>query len=234
MSDVGEVAKAVQKLSEFGSKALGSADKLGMFLGQILKEPVVEAVGIFTDRIKFARWKRIVEMQIEVNALLESRKIGETRGVPPKLAIPLLQEASLEDDSDLQALWNRLLVNAMDPAFCGDLRAGFIDMIRGLSGRDVRILDFIYKVLKADNKLRPIEGVLGFAFDKEAVTRSLLISEADYQVSIFNLMRIQCVAPALIKSTGISFGGEPTTIYKGTDSVTITPLGVEFVQACME
>jgi hypothetical protein len=234
VSDVEEIAKAVQKASDLGVKALETGAKVGGFFAQVFKEPITEVAGILTDRLKFARWKRLVEMQSQVNEILSSKKISDTRSVPPKFALPLLEEASLEDDATLQQLWSHLLANAMDPKFAGDLRVGFVEMIKGLTAQDARILAFFYGVLKSENRLAPLEGVIQYTLKKEQIMQALAISEADYQVSAFNLMRIQCIAPAVLKTTGISFGDEATTIYKGIDAVTLTPLGVKFAQACME
>ncbi len=234
MSDVGEIAKAVQKASDLGVKAIETGEKVGGFFAQVFKEPITEVAGILTDRLKFARWKRLVEMQSQVNEILSSKKILDTRSVPPKFALPLLEEASLEDDANLQQLWSHLLANAMDPKFAGDLRVGFVEMIKGLTAQDAQILAFFYGVLKRENRLAPLEGVIQYSLKKEQIMQALAISEADYQVSAFNLMRIQCIAPAVLKTTGISFGDEATTIYKGIDAVTLTPLGIKFAQACME
>ncbi len=234
MSDVGEIAKAVQKASDLGVKAIETGEKVGGFFAQVFKEPITEVAGILTDRLKFARGKRLVEMQSQVNEILSSKKILDTRSVPPKFALPLLEEASLEDDANLQQLWSHLLANAMDPKFAGDLRVGFVEMIKGLTAQDAQILAFFYGVLKRENRLAPLEGVIQYSLKKEQIMQALAISEADYQVSAFNLMRIQCIAPAVLKTTGISFGDEATTIYKGIDAVTLTPLGIKFAQACME
>ncbi len=234
MSDAEEIAKAVQKASDLGVKALETTEKVGGFFAQVFKEPITEVAGMLTDRLKFARWKRLVDMQSQVNEILSSRRISETRSVPPKLALPILEEASLEDDTDLQKLWSHLLVNAMDPSFPGDLRVGFVEMIKGLTALDAKILEFFYQILKREGHLSPLEGVIQYSLKKEQIMQALSISEADYQVSAFNLMRVQCIAPAVLKTSGISFGDEQTTIYKGIDAVTLTPLGVKFAQACME
>jgi hypothetical protein len=234
MSDIEEIARAVQKASDLGVKAIEISEKVGGFFAQVFKEPITEVAGMLTDRLKFSRWKRLVEMQDQVNDLLASREITETRPVAPKLALPLMEEASLENDPTLQQLWNHLLANAMDPSFLGDLRVGFIEMIKGLTALDAKILDFFYLVLKGEGRLMPLEGVIKYSLKKEQIMQALNISESDYQVCAFNLMRIQCIAPAVISATGISFGDEPTTIYKGIDAVTLTPLGVRFAQACME
>ena len=234
MSDIEEISKADQKASDLGVKALETGEKVGSFFAQVFKEPITEVSGMLTDRLKFARWKRLVELQSQVNEILSNRLISDTRSVAPKLALPLLEEASLEEDADLQKLWSHLLANAMDPSFSGDLRTGFVEMIKGLTALDAGILEFFYKVLKREGHLTPLEGVIQYSLKKEQIMQSLNTTEADYQVSAFNLMRIQCIAPAVLKATGISFGDEATTIYKGIDAVTLTPLGVKFAQACME
>ena len=215
-------------------KAIGTTEKVGGFFAQVFKEPITEVAGMLTDRLKFARWTRLVDMQSQVNEILSNRHISDTRSVPPKLALPLLEEASLEDDTDLQKLWSHLLANAMDPSFSGDLRTGFVEMIKGLTALDAKILEFFYLVLKREGHLSPLEGVIQHSLKKEQIMQALSITEADYQVSAFNLMRVQCIAPAVLKTSGISFGDEATTIYKGIDAVTLTPLGVKFSQACME
>jgi hypothetical protein len=234
MSDIEEIAKAVQKASDLGLKALETTEKVGGFFAQVFKEPITEVAGMLTDRLKFARLRRLIDMQSQVNEILSNRLISETRTVSPKLALPLLEEASLEDDADLQQLWNHLLVNAMDPSFEGDLRIGFVEMIRGLTALDAKLIEFFFQLLKREGRLLPLESVIQYSLKKEQIMQALSISEADYQVSAFNLMRVQCIAPAVLKNTGISFGDEATTIYKGIDAVTLTPLGVRFAQACME
>lgn len=234
MSDAEEIAKAVQKASDLGIKALETSDKVGGFFAQVFKEPITEISGMLTDRLKFARWRRLVEMQGEVNEILKTRSLSDTRSVPPKLALPLLQEASIEDDSDLQKLWNHLLANAMDPTFAGDVRVGFVDMLKGITAQDAKVLILFYGVLKQSGQLAPLENVIDYSLNKEQFMQALNISLAEYQLSAFNLMRIQCIAPAVIKTTGIMFGNEATTIYKGIDAVTLTPLGVRFAQACIE
>jgi hypothetical protein len=234
MSDVEEIAKAVQKASDLGVKALETSEKVGGFFAQVFKEPITEVAGMLTDRLKFARWQRLIDMQDEVNEILKTRRVSDTRSVAPKLALPLLEEASIEDDTDLQKLWNHLLANAMDPKFTDDVRVGFVEMIKGITAQDANVLNFIYGVLKQNGQLTPLEKVISYYLKKEQFMQALNISEAEYQLSAFNLMRIQCIAPAVIKTAGIMFGEEATTIYKGIDAVTLTPLGVKFAQACME
>lgn len=233
MSDTEEIAKAVQSVAKFGDKVLETSQKVGGFFARVFKEPIQEVSGMVTDRLRFVRWRRLVSMSDEVNQILSSRGIEDTRSVPPKLALPILEEASLEEDPKLQDLWNHLLANAMDPKFSGELRYGFIDMIKGITGIEAAIVNMFYKILKEEGHIQDLTTITKYHLKKDQIMTMVEIDGPTYQVSIYNLMRMQCIGPAIITSTGFMMGDEPTTIYKGTDAVVLTPLGVKFVEACI-
>jgi hypothetical protein len=134
MSEAEEYAKAVRSAANLGTKALDVSEKIGGFFAQVFKEPVQEVSGMITDKLRFIRWRRLVKIADEVNQILLEKGVNETKGVPPKLALPIFEEATLEDDPSLQYLWNHLLANAMNPEFNGELRYGFIDMIKNIKG----------------------------------------------------------------------------------------------------
>lgn len=233
MSEAEEIAKAIQESAKLGEKGLEIADKAGSFFAKVFREPASEISGMIADRLRFIRWKRLVQMADEVNKILEEKKITDTRAVPPKIALPILEEASLEDDPNLQYLWNHLLANAMNPNFNDELRYGFVDMIKGITGIEAKLLSGFYEVLHREGKLRPLSNVLQYNFTKEEIMRVLDISADVYALSVNNLMRMQLLSPAILKG-GVKMGQEPLTIYKGIDAVTLTPLGVKFVEACVK
>jgi hypothetical protein len=68
------------------------------------------------------------------------------REVPLKFAVPLLTSAILEEDDELQAAWARLLVNAGDAATEMELRTAYIEILRGMSGYDVRNLSKLAEI----------------------------------------------------------------------------------------
>lgn len=68
---------------------------------------------------------------------------------------------------------------------------------------------------------------------KEHLIQVLGISSDQYALAANNLMRLQLIGPAILTG-GASLGDEPLTIYKGIDAVTLTPLGVKFVEACIK
>ena len=233
MSESEEIAKAIQESAKLGTKGLEIADKAGSFFAKVFNEPINEIAGMVTDKLRFIRWKKMVQMSDEVNKILVEKNVTETRAVPPKLGLPIIEEATLEDDPTLQYLWNHLLANAMNPKFNDDIRYGFIDMIKGITGIEARLLSEFYNVLKRENKIDPIENVNQHTVKKEQFVKILSISASDYAIAANNLMRMQLLAPAILTG-GMSFGDEPATIYKGIDMVTLTPLSIKFIEACLK
>jgi hypothetical protein len=233
MSEAEEIAKAVQSVAKFGDKALETSQKVGSFFARVFKEPIAEVSGMVTDRLRFVRWQRLVTMSDEVNKILQDRGVKETKSVPPKLALPIFEESSLEHDPTLQHLWNHLLANAMDPKFNGELRYGFVDMIKNITGIEAKILDSFYEILRREGRISNLSEITNYHLTKEQIMQMLGIDAATYQVSAFNLMRMQCIGPAILTG-GAKLGSEPVTIYKGTDAVVLTPLGVRFIEACIK
>jgi Abortive infection alpha len=184
MSDAEEIAKAVQSVAKFGDKALETSQKVGGFFARVFKEPIQEVSGMVTDRLRYVRWQRLVAMSDEVNRMLSDRGVTDTRSVPPKLALPILEESSLEHDPGLQQLWNHLLANAMNPKFNGELRYGFVDMIKNITGVEARILSNFYEILSRENRTADLSEITNYHLKKEQIMQMVGIDAPTYLVSI--------------------------------------------------
>lgn len=233
MSDTEEIAKAIQETAKLGEKGLETAEKAGGFVAKVFKEPIAEVSGLITDKLRFVRWRRMVAMSDEVNQILEEKGVNETKAVPPKLALPIFEDSSLEEDPNIQHLWNHLLANAMDPSFNDEIRYGFIEMIKNITGNEALLLSHFYQTLERENKLSPLDKIYQYSLKKEQIIQLLGITSDQYAVAANNLMRMQLIGPAILTG-GVSMGSEPMTIYKGIDAITLTPLGVKFVEACIK
>ena len=232
MTETEEIAKAIQQTAQLGQKGLEIGEKAATFFAKVFKAPVAEIAGIVTDRLRFVRWKRLVEMADAVDHILNEKGVQHTRAVSPKLALPIFEDASLEDDPNIQHLWNHLLANAMSPEFNSEIRYGFIDMIKGITGKEAVLLNEFYALLKREGKVRPLNNLYNYSVTKEQFMQALKMPGDDYAVAANNLMRLQLISPAVLKG-GIKLGSEPVTVYKGVDAITLTPLGALFVEACI-
>lgn len=233
MNEAAEIAKAIQETAKLGEKGLETAEKAGSFIAKVFKDPIAEVSGLVTDKLRFVRWKRMVQMSDEVNQILEEKGVTETKAVPPKLALPIFEDSSLEEDPNIQSLWNHLLANAMDPKFNDEIRYGFIEMIKNITGTEAQLLNNFYQILKKQGRLSPLEELYKYNLKKEQIIQMLGVTADQYALAANNLMRMQLVGPAILTG-GIRMGSEPVTIYKGIDAVTLTPLGVKFVEACIK
>jgi hypothetical protein len=117
MSEIEETAKAVVETAKLGTTTIEAAEKMGGFFSKVLNEPITDAVGIIGDKLKFMRWQRKLRIVDEVNKTLDQKGVTSTRPIPPKLAIPILEQACLEENDELQDLWCNLITNSLDPTY---------------------------------------------------------------------------------------------------------------------
>lgn len=232
-----ETAKATQEVAKTTSKALDVSEKVGGFVAKVIGEPLESAIGMLSDRLRFMRWERQLRMVDRCEEIIRKRKIeGKTRPVPPKLALPILENASLEENDQLQDLWANLLSSALDPNFKGTLRNAYIDIIKQLEIIDAHLLSYLYQRYTNSIKTKEIiedESPTSIGWDRDEIIKALKISNLVYENSVDNLMRVRCVKPLVLRCTSVKVGPEPVTIDKGYDCICLTSLGKSFVEGCM-
>lgn len=118
---VTESAKALQETARTGGKAIDLVQGTTDWVGEVIGGPIKEAVGLYvTDKLSRLRLERAIYSEVRLDALrrkLDSLTEGEAlavRPLPPKVALPLLEAATMEFDDDLQTLWAQLLRSAID------------------------------------------------------------------------------------------------------------------------
>ncbi|MCE5270808.1 DUF4393 domain-containing protein [bacterium] len=232
MPETEEIAKAVQEAAKLGNVSIDTVQKIGGFIAKVFKEPFAELSGIVTDRLKFIRWQRLLKMVDDVNRKLTEKGITNTRAVPPKLALPIFEESSLEEDDNLHSLWSNLLANAMDPNFDNEIRYGYVEMIKNITPTEAQILKCIYDQLNLHGLL---DDTLSIVKDNWISKYDLLkfvnIDDNAYEVSMSNLMRIQCIS-LLKQSTNAGLGPFISKTME-LETFALTPLGLKFIEACI-
>jgi hypothetical protein len=175
--EISETAKAAQEIAKTTSKALDVTEKVGSFVAKVIGEPVECAVGMLSDKLRFMRWERQIRMVDKCEEIIRQRQIeGKLRAVSPKLALPIMENASLEENDQLQDLWANLLASALDPSFKGVLRSAFIDVIKQLEVVDAYILNFLYKSYIAALKSKEVhedESPSCIGWSKEEICNAL-------------------------------------------------------------
>ncbi len=220
-----EEAKAIQEIAKATGKAVDAAREAGGFVAKYIAGPLEEGVGIFHDRLKYMRWERQVRlMQRADDFMRQSGLTAPTRPVPLKLAIPIIQGATLEDDDELQDRWARLLVNAANADSKKVIHRSFIGILEQLSSLEARILDTMYALSFDDARHA------GISTDKLPDSARILVEEdrktlqqpPEYiAIALGNLVRLGCA-----KAPGTWGGGESFA------SINPTSLGRAFVESC--
>src|SRR5437588_10453696 len=96
--EISETAKAIQEVAKTTKAGIEATEKLGGFVSRITDEPLATINGIFSDRLRFIRWERQLRLYDRELEILRERGIeNRTRTVPPKLALPIVEYASLEE-----------------------------------------------------------------------------------------------------------------------------------------
>ncbi len=76
--------------------------------------PTVEEVGLLlADNIKFFRFKNQVKILLKAEKYVSTNNI-KIKEIPIKILVPLLENASLEDNDDLQDKWAKMIANMAD------------------------------------------------------------------------------------------------------------------------
>lgn len=140
-----ESAKAVQEVAKVTGKAIQTTERIGNFFSRVMNESIEATCGMLSDTLKYKRWERQIKLIDKAEALIVEKGLSQNmRPIKPKLALPILHSASLEDNEVLHDIWVQLLVSALDPN-CVEPRNAFVSIIQQLEPVDVQVLNIIFE-----------------------------------------------------------------------------------------
>jgi len=135
--------KSVEKIAEATRDIIV---RLGDSFDKYLGSPAVEVGGLAGDWMKYYRYKNTLAIFDKVQELHRQRKLeGKPIPISPRIAIPLLEAASAEDDGTLQSLWARLIANSTDPNTHIPIHPGYIEIIKQLTPDEAVIINAFSK-----------------------------------------------------------------------------------------
>lgn len=194
------------------------------------------------DFVRFMRFKQAVRLKEKTEEFLRQRGIISPRLVSLKLAVAILDGATIEDDDELHTLWAKLLTNARDPTFTEDVRYAYAEILRSLSPSDARLLNEIYDQSEylAKELNRTIESVEA---DLASISKKANVAKAEVLLSSDCLIRQRLIVQLFNYSDGAQVishdGGEikwinppPQLTGVSLRRVQLTPLGLAFVRCC--
>jgi hypothetical protein len=169
--DVSELAKqALEPVGDMVKRIAGPlADEIGESLALVARP----------YRIRLA-----AQMFQKTQRML--RDIGVTpRVVPPRLFLPIMESASIQDDDDLHTRWAALLANAATNSSV--VHPSFIEILKQLAPEDAIYLDKLYDHVKSkkNSRVTPWRGSITIA-ERDRRTNA----GEDPEVPFNNLIRL--------------------------------------------
>ncbi len=229
-----ETVKAMRETAGATKAAIGVVEKSGRFLNRVFGGMIEDSVGIVADRIRFFRLKNFAILHENTRRILREKGYTEdtnTRVVLPKVGVPLIESATLEEDPELQVLWAQMLANAMDPDSEVDVKLRHVALLREMEPLDVRILHACHQEKMADHDKVPLDEVL---FERKRIAQGFRVEEHLIEVSLLNLIRLSCIDSGFLPTsahTNVGGRSRSLTIYVGTELFSLTLLGAELCMA---
>lgn len=216
-------AEATAEIAKTVGKGIDAAREAGGFIAKYVAGPLEQGIGIFEDKLKYLRWKNQVRLMNRADEFLQAQGLSApTRPVPLKLAIPLLQEGSLEDDPYMQDHWAQMLANAANSQSGVEVSRSYIDILSQLNPLEIRILDTVYSLPGLYMRTSVVTKDLPEKASLHSGSPNDIPSEPSIDVSLAlaNLDRLGCIRSA---------GWGPEQSYR---LINTTILGKAFVEAC--
>jgi hypothetical protein len=200
------------------------------FLDEILKPVAAEIGQDFAKGYRDWRTSNLNEVVGQASEILNNAGITPRR-VPGRILMPILEHASYEEDLDLRRKWAALLAHAATPEV-GDRILPAI--LRQLTPVQARIVDWLYD--RSQQEAAPNE-VYWTEVERHHIQSEFDLSSSDYALLMSDLHRLQIIdgkrRVEFKDMSGIfntDSGTWTTQSMYGT--ITLTALGIHFVQAC--
>jgi hypothetical protein len=200
---------------------------------------VVDTVGLLGDRLRFYRAERWILLSVKTKERLRRKGIKHIRTVPPKVALPLIEAATIEDDEDLHTLWANLLATGLDES-AALIRQQHVATLSALSLEDAQTLRAIYldwHRWKDKSFADPPTSPARFEGGVDGA------GETHGEVSVIHLNRLGLIAPCWVEFEAVrqrnrgyphepvEFDDETVRVVGGLDVVNITAFGEAFCEA---
>lgn len=224
---VTEAAKATQEVAKATGKALDASREVGGFISKYIAGPLEQGMGIFEDRLRYLRWESQLRLMRRAEETLKHLGMTTpTRAVPLKIAIPLLQAASIEEDDQLQDRWVNLLVNAANEGSGVEISRSYIAILEQLTPIEAQILDVIYALpfeeIQHDGACtRDLPRSARTRTEEERKKEQTFEICNEVKLALGNLERVGCIRIPATWGGGESFHWVNPTV-----------LGKAFVNAC--
>jgi hypothetical protein len=224
LDPTGGWAKATEATANASKEAIQASRELGHFI----RGPAGVVMDMLEDRFKVIRFELLIKYWDRVrNILIEKGMDAPTRRIALKIGLPILENATLEEDDDLREVWARLLVNSGDANSGIEPRTAFASVLAEMTAQDVQNLALIESAVR----LNEASGSIG-VWTYELPQRAVPFVSGDWHgqsrdpspevgISLGNLDRLGCI-----------ISSDRTPVLRTHHLVNLTPFGRALIEAC--
>jgi hypothetical protein len=226
--DDANIGKQALDIAKAADVSVDVVKKAAAFIDGIFGNSISNSMGLIADKLAYYRLGKAIELQERVEKKLQALGV-ERRYVPVAFGLPIIEKATIEDNSVLQDKWANLLTNARNASYDKPLRRNYSSMLADMEPLDTLVLDTVAREYLQVPNDKQKEAL----FDKDLLIKDLNLSENDGENAVRNLMRLGLFKPGNITG-GASIGDHPLSSYKDTEIFGITAMGVDFYHAVNE
>ena len=225
-----------EKYTDLANGIGKAAEKALDFIEKIIAAPIMEGTGIFTDKVKYWRFKNQVDIITKAREYLKSKGIETPKKIPIKDITTLLEYASFEEEEIMQDSWAKLLANTMNPNNQFNACHIFSQVLNQISVNEIYILNYVFsQCFFASSEDRPY-------LERRDLMRN---SSSDHQTGMLlidNLLRLRLIEeqpPRLLDNSKKTYSYHdddevPTNEIVASDCFRLSKFGVELVKQITE
>ena len=192
--------------------------------------PSASELGLmFGDFFRVRRLRRAVRLLSDVKQI--ASEAGLTlKAVAPRLLLPILESASLQEDEDLHQRWVALLTNAATTDYDNQILPCFPDMLKQLTSEEAQFLDRAYEEVTNAEKKQSADTLRDHTGEPPQPVRISGDTLRSLQpVMLGNLERLMVVTR---NSVPLSTEEARTNTFSHANHLYLSELGKAFVRAC--
>lgn len=243
-----EGAKALEEVAKASGKAIDASRSVGGWLDRIFGQGVEDTVALhWSDRIRARRieraiydWEKLISLARKVDARLTAKGVSNFRLIPPKIALSIIEHATIEDDDDLQSLWANLLASGLE-ALADQIYSKYISVLADLTYGDAEVFQKL-----CQQWLDPVKPPKEDRWDGLTYGPTVDGTGSHDTVSIITLNRLGLISPGYIDFTNHVpndersykeprlFRGNSVRAYGNLEVVEVTEFGIAFYNAAVK
>ena len=168
------------------------------FFSNITPDFIKDGLGIYSDNMKFARWKNVLRIMHEAQKIRENYNL-EVVPLPLKTSVEYLEAASLEEDATMQTMWANLLANMSIGN--GSMHATYISILKELSPLEAKILNKFFLIARASKP----KVLSRMRLRRSGLIKEFRVEGDIVEIALENLIRLRLLKQPEKRQTSIPY-----------------------------